>query len=138
MMHIRTGRQGGAYARKRPDTSAKWAVSKQTGLRNRTRERACTAMLVIMKRAVQTFFCLVVVLLMVHTVTPPKFSGWTLVIVRSGATEWSIASTHCPDADTRDVVAVIEQRNHIGDVIQPGEQIWVPTVARHPWHTFHK
>lgn len=90
-------------------------------------------MLVVMKRAVQTAICVTAILLLVHTVTPPTFSGWVLVTVRPGATEWSIGSTHCPDADPRDVVAAIEQRNHMGNVIQPGEQIWVPTAVHHPW-----
>jgi len=134
-MEAPTGRSDKVGVRKRADTCAEWTISELAGLRNRNRrrERAYAVMLVVMKRAVQTAFCLAAVLLMVHTVTPPTFSGWVLVTVRPGATEWSIANSHCPDADPRDVVAAIEQHNHIDDLIQPGEQIWVPTAAHHSW-----
>lgn len=87
----------------------------------------------IVTRVVVVGALLAAFLLIDHTVRPPVFSGWVQVVVNPGDSEWSIALDHGPKVDTRDVVEAMEGRNHIGDVIQPGERIWVPTKAFRPW-----
>ena len=49
------------------------------------------------------------------------------VTVRPGQSLWSVAEASDPDADTRVVIAQIEQMNSLtGDRLQPGEALWVP------------
>ena len=49
------------------------------------------------------------------------------VTVRPGQSLWSVAEASDPDADTRAVIAQIEQMNSLtGDQLQPGEVLWVP------------
>ncbi|MBO0775950.1 MAG: LysM peptidoglycan-binding domain-containing protein [Actinobacteria bacterium] len=52
----------------------------------------------------------------------------TRVVVQPGQTLWSIAVRVQPKADPRAVVQQIIDTNALpGVVIQPGEQLWVPT-----------
>ena len=60
---------------------------------------------------------------------PPRFSGWTKVVVESGQSEWLLGEHYCPQAETPYVVAAIEARNHTNGDIQPGQVLWVPTQA---------
>lgn len=62
-------------------------------------------------------------------VHPPAFSGWKQVVVTPGQTEWEICHQYCPNADTRDVVQALIGYNHVGDKVQPGDMLWVPTKA---------
>jgi len=49
------------------------------------------------------------------------------VTVRPGQSLWSVAETADPDADTRVVIHEIIAFNTLsGEVIYPGEQLWVP------------
>jgi nucleoid-associated protein YgaU len=51
----------------------------------------------------------------------------TKVVVRPGQSLWGVAEAYDPDADTRLVIADIEQMNSMtGDQLQPGETLWVP------------
>jgi nucleoid-associated protein YgaU len=51
----------------------------------------------------------------------------TKVVVRPGQSLWTVAEAYDPDADTRLVIADIEQMNSMtGDQLQPGETLWVP------------
>jgi LysM domain len=63
-----------------------------------------------------------------HSV-PQRAAGQHLiqVTVRPGQTLWSVAESADPDADPRAVVQRIVDLNGLKtDVIQPGEQLWVP------------
>ena len=47
--------------------------------------------------------------------------------VRPGESLWTVAEARDPDADTRLVIQQIQQLNSLsGDVVQPGEVLWVP------------
>ena len=47
--------------------------------------------------------------------------------VQPGQSLWAVAEAYDPDADTRLVIADIEQMNSMtGDQLQPGETLWVP------------
>jgi hypothetical protein len=49
------------------------------------------------------------------------------VVVQPGQSLWAVAESSDPDADTRLVIADIEQMNSMtGDQLQPGETLWVP------------
>ena len=49
------------------------------------------------------------------------------VMVRPGQSLWTLAEGYDPDADTRLVIADIEQLNSLTtDQLQPGEMLWVP------------
>ena len=49
------------------------------------------------------------------------------VMVRPGQSLWALAEGYDPDADTRLVIADIEQLNSLTtDQLQPGELLWVP------------
>lgn len=49
------------------------------------------------------------------------------VVVRPGQSLWTVAEAYDPDADTRQVIADIEQMNSMtGDQLKPGETLWVP------------
>lgn len=49
------------------------------------------------------------------------------VMVRPGQSLWTLAEGYDPDADTRLVIADIEQLNSLTtDRLQPGEMLWVP------------
>ena len=49
------------------------------------------------------------------------------VVVRPGQSLWTVAEAYDPGADTRQVIADIEQMNSMtGDQLQPGETLWVP------------
>jgi nucleoid-associated protein YgaU len=51
----------------------------------------------------------------------------TRVVVQPGQSLWAVAEAYDPDADTRLVIADIEQMNSMtGDQLQPGETLWVP------------
>lgn len=51
----------------------------------------------------------------------------TKVVIRPGQSLWGVAEAYDPDADTRLVIADIEQMNSMtGDQLQPGETLWVP------------
>ncbi len=51
----------------------------------------------------------------------------TKVVVQPGQSLWTVAEAWDPDADTRLVIADIEQMNSMtGDQLQPGETLWVP------------
>jgi hypothetical protein len=51
----------------------------------------------------------------------------TKVVVRPGQSLWTVAEAYDPNADTRLVIADIEQMNSMtGDQLQPGETLWVP------------
>ena len=51
----------------------------------------------------------------------------TKVVVRPGQSLWTVAEAYDPDADTRLIIADIEQMNSMtGDQLQPGEVLWVP------------
>lgn len=60
----------------------------------------------------------------------PYFRDWRRVTVQPGQTLWGICEQFCPSSDTRDVIAAVCQRNHIdGDILQPGQVLWVPTAS---------
>lgn len=65
------------------------------------------------------------------TSNPTAFSEHTYA-VRSGDTLWSVADRAYPgDHDTRRLVFLIEQRNHLaGADIRPGETLILPIVAQ--------
>jgi LysM repeat protein len=49
------------------------------------------------------------------------------VMVRPGQTLWSVAESADPDTDPRVIIQRIVDLNGLKtDVIQPGEQLWVP------------
>jgi LysM repeat protein len=60
---------------------------------------------------------------------PQRAAGQHLVqvMVRPGQTLWSVAQSADPDADARVIIQRIIDLNGLKtDVIQPGEQLWVP------------
>ncbi len=46
-------------------------------------------------------------------------------VVRVGDTVWSIAASHY-GGDTREAVWRLQDRNHIGTLVQPGERLVLP------------
>jgi nucleoid-associated protein YgaU len=46
-------------------------------------------------------------------------------VVRVGDTVWSIAASHY-GGDTREAVRRLQDRNHIGTLVQPGERLVLP------------
>ena len=62
---------------------------------------------------------------------PPQFRGWHDVVVQPGQSLWTICVANCPNADTRDVITAVCQRDHISGnkCIQPGQTLLVPTQA---------
>ena len=67
---------------------------------------------------------------LLSAIQTPTFTAWRQVVVQPGDTEWRLAVTYCPNADTRQVIAAICARNHLsGSDIQPGQILWVPSKA---------
>ena len=77
--------------------------------------------------------CVSVDALLVGAALPPKFSGWQSTTVKPGQTLWSIADQVEPNANTSDVVDAISSRNHVTNIIQPGETLEVPTKTVPLW-----
>jgi LysM repeat protein len=49
------------------------------------------------------------------------------IVVRPGQSLWAVAEAYDPNADTRLVIADIEQMNSlVSDQLQPGQTLWVP------------
>ncbi|WP_067936287.1 hypothetical protein [Alicyclobacillus kakegawensis] len=89
-------------------------------------------------RKLKPYVGLTALLLLIQAVVtvqllPPKFAGWVPVTVQPGQTLWTLGTSHCPDADPRDVIQAIEQRNHIGGSVKPGQVVLVPTKRLSSW-----
>jgi LysM repeat protein len=49
------------------------------------------------------------------------------IVVRPGQSLWAVAEAYDPNADTRLVIADIQQMNSlVSDQLQPGQTLWVP------------
>ena len=81
--------------------------------------------------AVLAVFSMVMFFGLISNLASPQFMGWHKVVVEPGQSLWTICAYNCPNADTRDVVYVVCQRDHIAgdECIQPGQVLWVPSQA---------
>lgn len=62
-----------------------------------------------------------------HATASAEGPGLTEVTVMQGESLWSLARTYAPEQDARDVVAQIQDLNHLDGPLRAGQTITIPT-----------
>ncbi|AJT42798.1 hypothetical protein UM93_01890 [Psychromicrobium lacuslunae] len=99
-----------------------------SGLKLTRRGRFLLLGLPLMLLAVAALVLVGIVTSSAQAATGTTGAGATQVTVQAGESIWSIAAANSSNRDPRDVVAEIVQLNDLKtSVLQPGQQIFVPT-----------
>ena len=79
------------------------------------------------------FFVLLAVAVSVRTqeLSQGVPTSYEVLTVHAGDTLWGIASERCPDGmDKRGYIRAVQQKNHIGTDIFPGDKLLVPVYEK--------